>query len=195
MKLAILGFIFIIISVGFAGNWIYNPFAEPQAELDPYEPIVFYPEDDPADEVYHSNLTFIPSLNMSYIEYNYVWLNATGHTPDTEQVRIYIQNGTVHHISLLIHYEWMNIYNFTSDGTHVHIRFTPVFHTPYTSTSALFSTSLKRIVPIAIPLTIGLLLIYADYKLVEFSARAKVAKGMTKYSIRAKWNMIFGKNK
>jgi hypothetical protein len=195
MKLTIIGFMFMLLAIGVAGNWVYNPFATVLSDVEPFEPIPHYPKDDPADYVYRSDLVFIPALNISYIQYNYVWLNASGHTPDTEEVRIFVKDGKVQHVSLRIHYQWIDVYNFTIEGTHVHIRFMPIYHTPYVSETSFISTSIQRMTPILIPLGIGVGLIYLDYKLVTISARAKVAKGMTKYSIRAKWNMIFGKTK
>jgi hypothetical protein len=127
MKYTILGIICFIVAVGFAGNWIYSPAS---AE---YEPIPHYPDGDPANNVFSSELTYIPSKDMYYQEWNYVWLNASGHTPDTEEIRIYFKDGMVHHVELRIHYEWMEITDFRTDGNHVHIYFKSVYHTTYTT--------------------------------------------------------------
>jgi len=146
--------------VAIAGNWFYIPLeitAEDYASA--YAPIPFYPDDDPADAVYHSNLTYIPSQDIYYIEWNYIWLNISQHTPDTERVRVYIKNNSLHHVSLSIHYQWMDVYSFEKTGNHVHIYFTPVYHTPYTTPESYIIIGLTRLLPISIFLLIGIILI------------------------------------
>ena len=156
MKYAICGFVSIVIAIAIAGNWLYIPFST--MNTTDYTPIPHYPDDDPADTIYHSNITYIESKDLYYIEYNYIWLNASQHTPDTERIRIYIQNGTLHHISLSIHYEWMDTYDFTADGNHAHIYFSSVYHTPYTSSTSYITMGINRVLPMLLFLTIGLIL-------------------------------------
>ena len=155
----IIGILFILSSILVAGDWFYIPFS---MNPEDYEPIAIFPEGDPADYVYHSNITYIPSKDMYYIEWNYVWLDAGGHTPDTERVRIYIKDGKLHHISLSIHYKWMDVYDYKKEGNHVYIYFTPVYHTPYTTPQSYIELGIERILPIAILFVIGLILILAD---------------------------------
>lgn len=160
MKFTILGIALMATSVAIAGNWLYYPLSYEEK----YEPIAHFPENDVADEIFSSNLTYIPSLEMYYIEWNYVWVNITGHTPDTEEVRIFIKNGTVHHISLRIHYEWKDMEDFNVEGNRVHIYFTPVYHTPYTTEEALISSTIARAIPIIFPLLIGMGFIVYDVR-------------------------------
>ena len=196
MKLTIIGLVFMLAAVLFAGNWVYNPFASPQFD-DPFEPLCEFPEGDEPDEIYRSDMIYIPNEDIYYMEWSYVWLNASDHTPDTERVRVFINNGTLHHIELEVHYKWLEITeeDYSVDGNHVIVKFLPVYHTPYVSMESLTSTSITRILPFAIPFTFGAFLIVVDYKLASFSARAKIARGFEKYSWRAKFRMIFGKNK
>ena len=161
MKLAIIGIICMMLSVGIAGNWLYNPF---YAQSMDYQPIAHFPEGDEPDEIFHSNLTYIPSLEMHYIEWNYVWLEAPGHTPDTERVRIYVKNGSVHHVGLSIHYEWTDIYDFEVDGNRVHIHFAAVYHTPFTTPESLRSSTIGRAIPIAATMLIGISLVVIDVR-------------------------------
>ena len=145
------------VSVAIAGNWLYSPL-----DFDPYSPVPHYPKGDDANNVFSSELTYIPSKDMYYQEFNYVWLNASGHTPDTEEVRVYIKNETVHHVELRIHYQWMEIYDFTTQGTHVDIYFKPVYHTPYTTEKSYTSATINRAIPIILPLLLGVILIVYD---------------------------------
>lgn len=163
MKFTIIGIVFIITSVAVAGNWLYAPLSIQTIEEE-FKPIAHFPEGDEADEIFHSNLTYIPSLDMYYIEWNYVWVNISGHAPDTEEIRIYIKNGSVHHISLRIHYEWMDIEDFEVEDTHVHINFAPVYHTPYTTKGALMSSTMARALPIVFPMVLGIGFIAYDIR-------------------------------
>jgi hypothetical protein len=160
MKITFIGIILICIAVGLAGNWLYVPFSA--TSIGDYDPIPHYPADDPADDVYSSDLIYIPSKNMSYIEFSYTWLNISGHTPDTERVRIYVKNGEIDHVSLSVHYNWFDMYEYTSDGNHVHIYFTPVYHTPYVSESSLITSYIQRALPFLAFLIIGITLISFD---------------------------------
>lgn len=155
MKFTILGIVLMMVAVGLAGNWLYNPVATQDIEKR-YEPIAHYPEGDEADNIFSSNLTYIPSKDMYCVEYNYVWVNASGHTPDTEEVRIYIRDGEVHHVELRIHYEWIEINDFAVEGDRVHIYFTSIYHTPYTSESSLTSSTIERALPIALTMLAGI---------------------------------------
>jgi len=164
MKLTIIGIIFMMTSVAIAGNWLYSPFAlhSPLVIQELFEPIPHYPEGDTADDVFHSELTYIPVEDIYYQEWNYVWLDASGHTPDTEEIRIYVKNGKIHHISLRIHYQWMEITDFEEDENHVHIYFALIYHTPYISNSSLISTLIQRALPVVLPMLLGIGLIIYD---------------------------------
>ena len=152
------GIVFIIGAVALAGNWLYYPFRT--TGLKDFQPIAHYPKGDPADVVYNSSMIYMPSKHMYYIDWYYVWLNASYHTPDTEIVRTYIKDGELHHIALQIHYMWMDVYEYEKTGNHVHIYFMPVYHTPYTTIPSYIELGILRILPISIILITGVFLLF-----------------------------------
>ncbi len=175
---AIIGLAFIIVSIGYAGNWIYNPL-ETQSILEPYQPMAEFPDGDYPNKIYSNNLTWIPSQELYYIEWNYIWLNASAHTPDTERVRIYVdENYEVHHIALSIHYEWTDVYEYEIEDTHVKLNFMPVYHTPVTSTEAYYALSANRLVPIGIPFLIGCFFLFLEYKYPKYNLINEIKRKM-----------------
>lgn len=172
----------IIIAILLAGNWFYNPFitamdVTPTAE--DYMPIAHYPESDPPDYVYNTGIINISVLNMSYVQYNYVWLRAKGHTPDEESIRIFIKDGDIHHISLSIHYQWTDVYGFVKTDNHIHINFLPVYHTPYVSDEQLIFSIAMRAIPFIFIFCVGIGFIVYDI----YRERVLIRKKMKKKSI------------
>ena len=159
MKFILAGIACMFVAVLFAGNWMYTPFAIVSMEPEDYMPMTNFPENDVPNNMYNSSLTYIPSLDMHYIQWNYVWLNVSGHTPDEESVRVYIKDEELHHISLSIHYHWMDVYDYDTVGSHVVINFAPVYHTPSVSTSQVIVSSLQIIASWLIPFIVGMVLI------------------------------------
>jgi len=162
----LVGFFFFILAVLLAGNWLYYPFETLQTESlsSAFVPIPFYPKNDPADYTYNSSPVYLPTKELYYIQWNYVWTNSSYHTPDEESIRTYIKNNKLDHISICVHYEWMEIYSYETIGEHVKIYFTPIYHTPYVSTSSLFITGFLRILPILICVALGIIFFYYDFK-------------------------------
>jgi len=151
-----------MIAVLLAGNWLYIPVEVSEGEED-FLPVAHYPEDDPADEVFYGHLIYIPSLDMDYMEINYVWTGASGHTPDTEEVRIFVKDDQVHHVSLRIHYDWIDTYDFTKTDEHIDIYFLAVYHTPYTTHNSLMMLILIRSLPLILLVSLGITLIVLEF--------------------------------
>jgi len=171
MRLAVIGIVVLIIAVLLAGNWLYIPVEVSEGEED-FLPIPHYPTDDPADEVFYGPLTYIPSLDMEYMEINYVWTGVSGHTPDTEEVQIYVKDDQVHHVSLRIHHDWMDTYDFTKTDEHVDIYFLEIYHTPYTTHDSLIALILIRAAPLIFLVALGVTLIVLDFY-VYYKKKAK----------------------
>ena len=148
-----------IIAILIAGNWLYNPFQLINNPIEDYRPQAIYPLNDNPQSTYNSEYIYIPSQDTYYIEYSYIWLNISSHTPDTEQVRIYIKNNSIHHLSFMIHYQWMDIYEFKTNGTHPLIEFSPIYHTPMISLKQYIETGIIRIFPIVFFVILGIILI------------------------------------
>ncbi len=159
-----IGVVCIVLAVALAGNWLYVPVEPTVTELEgKYAPVPHYPDDDPADRVFSSNLTYIPDKDMCYQEWNFVWLNVSTHTPDTEGVRVYVKNNSVHHVELRVHYMWMKTTDFETTDERVHIGFTDIYHTPYTTKPSYYYMMFKRALPIALLVIAGVSFIGYSY--------------------------------
>lgn len=162
MKFIAVGLGCLVVAVLLAGNWLYYPFETAQiAELSPetFMPIANYPDSDYPTYTYNTSLIYLSTENMYYIQWNYVWVNASYHTPDEESVRVYIKEGKLDHISLSIHYQWMDVADYETVGNQPVVYFSSVYHTPYMSTPSLVYTSLIRVLPILFFVILGIVLI------------------------------------
>ena len=174
MKLAFaallgIGILLLSIGVGVAGNFIYDPFIvyDTDDPVERYEPLCKYPDGDEPDLIYHSPYSYDTEKDIYYIEYSYVWYLSGEHGPDTERVRVYVdEDGNISHLSLNVHWKWTDVYDFKSYDTHPIVEFTSVYHTPKVSTLSYLQLGIERVLPIILFVVIGLLcIIYAVLRL------------------------------
>lgn len=173
--LIISGIICFLVAIGFAGNFIYNPFSIAQStdgccecSFTKFTPEPKYPQNDPADKFSVSEPIYLNS-NHVYVEYSFIWLLENEHNPDTERVRIYLScdnnQAELEKLSLYTHYEWIDVTGYEINGTHPIIYFAPVYHTPYISEESFFAVSTERMSAIIGFSIFGLVLIIAGVKL------------------------------
>ncbi len=173
MKLTAVGILLLFLAIGFAGNWIPNPIGNNislEGIDDPYEPICEFPDDDMPDETYKTNLSYMEETNLYYREYSYVWI---GENIDTERIRVFIRNNTLHHVEFFVYNQWIEMKEYKTEGNHVLVKFMDNSHTPYTSHSEHFKRTIESMIPIFIPALIGILLVIVDYKLIRFRTKMR----------------------